>query len=472
MKQNKKILIIAPHGDDELNLIGTIAQRFVKNNYEIHLVIVTNGDYNSSVRAQRYQETMTVAKQLGISQVVFLGYGDTPAFDGVHTYHTPNGEIFVSPAGQSATYGVENEKDYSFQKNGIHHSYCRENVKADLKDCICEINADMMICVDFDEHADHRMTSLLFDEVMCELLRTTDYRPVVLKKFAYAGVWFGSEDYYHNPMRETVLTPEEYYPYSPAREIRVDVQKKYYPVFYKHSKLYRLCQIYQSQYVTEHFTRMVNADALYFFRDTSNLALRANVTVSSGEKKYLNDFKLIDLRRINESKQDIIQRYDCYTWVPDSTDSERKAIFRFSTPVTVREIQFYFPYEACFRPQEMVITVNDLSMVWNVENSIDGVFTLPQALSQVNQVEIRITKGAPGCGISEIEIFDHVSCFPWDQVPLKPFNPKKLSRYRPGSSFVPVAEKKLHLLQQFIRYDLKGNGLKYYFTRIIKRFKK
>lgn len=467
-----RILLIAPHGDDEINLLGTTAAYFNKNKYEMQLLLVTNGDYNQTITEKRHSETMTVIKKMGFSKVTFLGYGDDPAFDGKHTYHTSNGEQYISPAGHSATYCVNGKVDYAYQIRGEHSSYCRESVKRDMKDYIISEKPEMIICVDFDEHADHRMTSILFDEIMCEFLRETEYRPIVLKKYAYAGVWFGSEDYYHNPMRETVLTPEEYYPYSPAREIRVDVQKKYYPVFYKHSKLYRLCQIYQSQYVTEHFTRMVNADALYFFRDTSNLALRANVTVSSGEKKYLNDFKLIDLRRINESKQDIIQRYDCYTWVPDSTDSERKAIFRFSTPVTVREIHFYFPYEACFRPQEMVITVNDLSMVWNVENSIDGIFTLPQALSQVNQVEIRITKGAPGCGISEIEIFDHVSCFPWNQVPLKPFNPKKLSRYRPGSSFVPVAEKKLHLLHQFIRYDLKGNGLKYYFTRILKRFKK
>ncbi|MBR1373995.1 PIG-L family deacetylase [bacterium] len=467
-----RALILAPHGDDELNLIGTIAQRFVKNNYELHLVIVTNGDYNPFVTEQRHQETMAVAERLGISRVVFLGYGDTPAFDGIHTYHTKNGETFLSPAGQSATYGVEEDKDYSFQKNGFHHSYCRENVKADLKDCICEINADMIICVDFDDHADHRMTSLLFDEVMCELLQTTDYRPIVLKKFAYVGVWFGPEDYYNNPMRETILTPEEYYPYTPVHEIRADVPKKYYPVFYKHSKLYRLCQIYQSQFVTEHFTKMVNADALYFFRDTSNLSLQAKVTVSSGESQFINDFKLIDLRYINEAKKDILRRFDYYSWIPDSADTERKVVFRFSKPITVREIHFYFPYESHFRPLEMIITVDALSMVWNVENSIDGIFTLPQALSQVYHVEIRITKGSPGCGISEIEIFDHVSRFPWDQVPLKPFNSKKISRYRLGSSFVPVVEKKLHLLHMFIRYDLKKNGLKYYCTRIIKSFKK
>lgn len=471
MNKKRKLLIIAPHGDDEINLVGTIINQ-LKKHFNIQLILVTNGDYIPKFTEQRHRETLLVVEKMGISRVHFLGYADNPAFDNRHIFYMNKTQAYTSPVGKSSTYCVGGFKDYAFDVSGQHHIYCRENVKSDMKSCIKEVNAEMIICVDFDEHADHRMTSLLFDEIMCELIRTTDYHPVVLKKYAYAGVWFGNDDYYCNPMKETVLTEEEYFPYSPKQEIRVKVPRIFYPVFYRRSWLYRLCGIYQSQYVIEHFPRMVNADALYFYRDTNNLALNAKIKVTSGKKEYLNDFKLIDTAIINATKEEIMANYFFYTWVPDETDLERKAEFFFDKPIEVQELHLSFPFQTTNRPKQVSIEINETVKIVRVTDYYE-VVTFEESFKNVRSVQIRIIEGEAGkCGISEIEIFESPSLFPWSNTPLKKYNPNSILRYRPGSTLIPKIEKNIYTIKMFFQYDLKGNGIGYYIKKAFSKFKR
>lgn len=466
------VLIIAPHGDDELNLLGTIAKQFLKANCEIHLLLVTNGDYLPKVTEKRHHETEAVAKKMGISKVTYLGYGDNPAFSGTHTYHTEGREICTSPAGHTHTYGFEDTPDYACQNHGFHRPYCRNSVKEDIKECILAEQADMILCVDLDEHADHRMTSLLFDEIMCELTRTTAYRPIVLKKYAYAGVWFGPDDYYANPMAETRLTAEEYFPYSPAQEVRVRVPRKYYPVFYKKSPIYKLCELYQSQYVVRHYTRMVNADALYFYRDYNNLALSAQVQVSSGEGRFLNDGKLADFSPINQEKSAMISSYEAYTWIPSSKDLSPLAVFKLDRESTVQEVHLHLPYQEDLRPKKIKITAGT-SVVEAALSDLRSVIVFDPPAVNVKEVFLQILEDTPGkCGIREVEIFDHHSTFPWSKLPLTPYTANRFRRYRPGSSLVPKISRKLNLIKQFIKYDLKSNGLKYYIKKLLGKFKR
>lgn len=468
-----KILVIVPHEDDEINLLGAISESFARNGFFITLVFVTNGDYNPKVTEKRYHESQEVARQMGIDRVIYLGYGDDPAFTGTHTFYATSEKPCTSPAGHRETYGIPSMQDFSFSYRGRHSPYCAAAVKEDIKACILEEQADMILCVDFDEHADHRMTSLLFDEAMCEILRTTDYRPIILKKYAYEGVWFGPEDYYCSPMKETILTDEAYFPYSPKQEIRVHVPKSVYPVFFRHSKLYRLCEIYQSQYVAERFTKIVNADAQYFYRDASNLALKASVVVSSGNASCLNDFKLIDTRIINDTKENIICDYQNYTWIPSEADTVRKAVLHFAESVSVREIRLLLPFQREARPRKLLITLGDACQT-TIETGEDTceIISLEQPIGQVSEIEIQILEGKAGiCGIREIEVYPEKVRFPWKEVPFKPYNPKSILRYRPGSSLIPVICAKYNMVKMFVQFDLKGNGVGYYLKRIVSKIR-
>lgn len=471
--KNKNLLLIAPHGDDEINLLGTTAEYFKTNRFDLRLLLVTNGDYYCKLTETRYHETITVAKRMGFSKVHFLGYGDNPAIDETHIFHIKSFESYTSPAGHQFTYGVCGEQDYAVASYGDHHSYCKGNVKADIKACVLEERADVVICVDFDEHADHRMTSILFDEIIREMIIETDYRPIILKKYAYAGVWFGKDDYYCNPMRETILTPKEYFPYSAKQEIRVAVPRKYYPRFIKHSEIYRLCALYKSQNAVEHIKNIVNADALYFYRDSNNLAPKADIDVSSGDGSYLNDCKLIDTVRINAPKEEIISGYRVYTWVPDFSDKKRKIVFNFKKPIEVHEIHFSYPYQEEYRPKSVIIKINHAEKIINTGQDIHDVISFDTLYENVKSFSVQILNGMPGkCGISEIEIFSHHSLFPWSETPLKPFNPKSIVRYRPGSRTAERIDKILYSVKMFLRYDIKGRSVSYYLKKLLRKIKK
>ncbi len=472
-KNCKKLLIIAPHGDDELNLLGTVANRFIKKSWQLHLLLVTNGDYLPKVTEKRHAETEAVAKKMGISKITYLGYGDDPGFDSTHTYHTLAPKSRTTPGGRNCTYGFKNAPDHAFHTHGVHRPYCRDSVKADMKEVILSEKAECIVCVDLDEHADHRMTSLLFDEILRELICTTPYRPIVLKKYAYAGVWFGPDDYYANPMAETRLTTEEYFPYSSEQATRVQVPRRYYPIFCKRSPIYKLCKIYRSQYVTEHFNRMVNADALYFYRDCNNLAIGAQVEVSSGNGSLLHDFKLADTSLISNPKSQIISEYESYTWIPDTADPQPTATFRMGSPQTIRELRLHLPYQEEYRPKKVKITIGTTEKLLSTGHTILDVVTLDPPFENVAELTIQILEGIPGkCGLREVEIFDHCSTFPRKVLPLKPYRPNSLCRYRPLGPLVPKFCHKLSIIKQFCQYDLRSNGIKYYLSRLLRKLKR
>lgn len=466
----KTILLIAPHEDDELNLIGSVADQLRRNHVKVSIMFVTNGDYVPEAASRRHAETKTVAKAMGIERLYFLGYSDSPAFDGKHIFHTQGGEEYVSSAGHSHTYGVDGQNEYSFIKHSIHRAFTRENVRTDMKECILDVRADMIICVDFDEHADHRMTSILFDEIMAELIRETNYRPVVLKKFAYAGVWFGEDDYYSSPMRETILKPEEYFPYSPGQEIRTKVHRRNFPARYENSAIFKLYDTYKSQFVKEHFRKMVNADSMYFYRDTNNLALSADIEVSSGEKKYLNDFKLADTNHVDCNIEEIRNDPSGYAWFPTTADRKKTITFRFEAPVSVKQINFCMPFNNKDHPDKVGISINGTRITEKVfGKSTFEKIVFYNAYNDVSELTVQIL--ADSGGFCEIEIFDHESIFDWEEAPFRQYSPKSLSLYRPVGKHLPETRKKLHILSEF-RKELRSNGIPFYIKKVINKIKR
>lgn len=71
MKKADKYLLIAPHSDDELNILGTTAEYFKKNKCEMHLLLVTNSDFIPDLTEKRYHETLAVTNKIGFSKSLF-----------------------------------------------------------------------------------------------------------------------------------------------------------------------------------------------------------------------------------------------------------------------------------------------------------------------------------------------------------------------------------------------------------------
>ena len=78
MEKKRKVLIIAPHPDDEINLAGQMLVHFQKQNLESYVMYTTNGDAEKKINNKRIYEALEACKVLGVgnSYVFFLGYAN------------------------------------------------------------------------------------------------------------------------------------------------------------------------------------------------------------------------------------------------------------------------------------------------------------------------------------------------------------------------------------------------------------
>ena len=153
--ENKKILLIVPHEDDEICFTGGLLASI--ENKHTRVIYVTNGNYVYTAE-QRFKEAIKSCKKFGISRenIVFLGYPDSPYDEKKHMYTAKS--IFKDKYGNSTTNGAGKIKEYCFDKKGIHHDFSRENLLLDIKENIIEYKPDIILCIDLDFHPDHIMT--------------------------------------------------------------------------------------------------------------------------------------------------------------------------------------------------------------------------------------------------------------------------------------------------------------------------
>ena len=165
---HQRLLILAPHCDDETLGSAGLIQAALRQNMEVKVVIATNGDgfrfatmedfhrlyarHQDFIRmgAQRQQESLSALDLLGLSpsQVVFLSYPDrgTPAlwndhWDAADPYYSPYIGTTSSP--YPATYNPD-------------ANFSGESYLADLVSIIGEYQPDLIVYPDpEDVHPDH-----------------------------------------------------------------------------------------------------------------------------------------------------------------------------------------------------------------------------------------------------------------------------------------------------------------------------
>lgn len=84
-----KVLIIAPHQDDEVLAAGGLIQKCVKLGHAVTVLFVTNGDYHGPQIARlRYFESYAALAKLGLTEhdLCYLGFGDTGGMCHSHSF--------------------------------------------------------------------------------------------------------------------------------------------------------------------------------------------------------------------------------------------------------------------------------------------------------------------------------------------------------------------------------------------------
>ena len=345
--RKKRILILVPHPDDEINIAGSVIYGASLVNSEIFIVYATNGDYEYRAEV-RLHEAINASMVLGVPEnhIIFMGYGDTLNVEGEHShiFYSQKNSV-ISHAGRKETYGIEGHPEYIYTKEKIHHAYSKHNYCADLENIILSIRAEYIFAVDFDWHADHRMLSLSFEQVMGKILRQkgNTYRPYVYKAFAYCTAYETWDDFYAVNLGST-LNPDQLHDkgltglflYKWSERIRFPVPDRCWNVFLKKNILFKALCCHYSQSAGLHAGQIINSDKIFWMRRTDSISYQADITCTSSldTVEKVCDFSLVntnDIDRYTPCPSD-------YCWIPEKSDMVKMVTFSWDT---YQEISYF-----------------------------------------------------------------------------------------------------------------------------------
>lgn len=372
----RKMLLVVPHQDDEINLAGNILDR-LERDYEV-FVLYSSLDIREKQGMTRKKEAYEACSVFEIDEkhIIFLDYPDTPNEAGTHYFTDGNKKIIE-----------------------------------DIKNVICEIKPELIIATDFDYHSDHRMLSLAFDTAMglivCE---QSQYTPIVFKGFCYETAYYSTEDYKATQLKKSVDNFEIPSNCSYVWKDRISVASNDHAKLIWNRKAYKGLKCHKSQYAVLHAKSIINADNVYWNKRTDNLLFQAKMRCTVGDIEKLRDFKIIDT-------DDIItinpREIDLSKGVWQTEKSEEKIEIVWDKPMRFDRINLYGNPNNT-KPVETNIKVISHDQVITVFNEIKEFGRKTEAIfpeKVVDKLEILICSDAK-TALSEIEILNGDTIIP------------------------------------------------------------
>lgn len=401
---NKKVMMFAPHEDDEINIYGGIIEQYIKYGSQVYVVFSTNGDYHG-IGKVRINEAKNVAKKYKIpfENFIFLGYSDSLADEnGTHIYNCQSNKNIYSRHKISKTYGTKNKAPYNSNK------FTRQNILNDFKAVILEYKPDTIFCCDYDIHSDHRAISLFFEEAMSEILKENAfYSPTVYKGFAYSTAWNGKEDYYSLNAKSTHLKEESDYMtetgfYAWKDRVRLPVAVESLSRVMQNSSSYEAMMEYSSQTATDHANGILNNDKVFWKRRTDSVLYDAEISASSGDASHITEFRIAHSNNINDKEA----LPNDNAWIADIADEHKMLMLKLPSK---RKISSIYIYENPCRESHIVnasVTLgarsfNTGELKYNGEATI---FEFPPVETDIIGIAVKSYTGF--CSIMKIEAFE------------------------------------------------------------------
>lgn len=413
---SKNIMIVVPHQDDDINLMGGLIEQYTQGNSEVTVVFATNGDGDLGGAEVRAAEVISVLTTLGVKKenIYYLGYGDLwepQVFDGKEIRHIYNSAdpdaVWTSLSGATATYGTESIPCY------LDLPYTRNSYLHSMQSILQEKRPDIIFAVDFDAHADHRATDLFFEEALCNVLKThPDYHPTVYKGFCYGTAWKAESDYYDDLNLLSSKKPDDYtwnsisFGYEWEDRVRFPVSATNLNVLLMNNSVYQSLSDYSSQFAYIRAESVLNGDKVFWERRTDSLLYNAEITVGGEASSLLNDFKLKDS-----------------TDIFSGTDASGVAFLSSGTvQITLRDVvtaNCIYLYDNPNESENILaghLTFNDGTTIEFGELNKDGsatIISFPEKQIQWFEIVPTETEGSHP-GLSEIELYHDTPAAPKD----------------------------------------------------------
>lgn len=361
MYGSHRVMLLVPHQDDDINVLGGVIEEYVKYGSEVIVVFSTNGDYDG-LSETRMKEAVNALSAMGVPEdhVVFLGYGDQWNPEGPHLYNAEPGTVMQSVFGRRETYGTDWHPAYN-----EGNSYTAEHFMEDLESVILEYLPDTLYCVDYDYHIDHKSLMLFFEKTMGRLLNAqTEYRPRVFKGYAYNTAWESEPDFYGENLKSTQNIFAEPYLQQPEvyrweDRVRLPVHAENLSRSVLCSGAYEKLSMYASQGAGLYTPRVYKSDKVFWERRTDSLCHGAEIQASSGAAERLNNFMLLDNFCLTDKEY---LPYDG-VWIPEADDTSRQIRVTFAQPETVTMVSLYDHPDPSKNVKDAVISFDDGSYV-------------------------------------------------------------------------------------------------------------
>ena len=405
----KHVMIVVPHQDDDINLLGGLIEQYTDAGSRLSVVFTTNGD-RYGISETRAKETLSVLTQLGVEKedIYYLGFGDqwnAQTFGDeeiTHIYNSPDPDlVWTSLYGATETYGTETINCYK------NLPYTRNNYLLAIESIIEEKQPDTIFAVDFDSHIDHRATTLFFDEALCNVLkRNAGYHPTVYKGFCYGTAWMAIDDYFENVNLLSSKLPDEdtwlksSFGHSWEDRVRFPMSSSNLNWILTNNSVYTAMDTYASQDAWLQAERILNGDKVFWRRRTDSLLYGASVFVGSQQTSRLTDFKLKDFTLITDITEGNGENDGIV-----ALEGETVSLATAET-LTVNSICLYDSPDPDDNILGGIIRFSDGTELEFGPLERDGsptLLTFPE--KQVSLMEITVTSAEGNAGLTEIEAF-------------------------------------------------------------------
>lgn len=407
--KNKKVLLFVPHQDDEINLAYGLLYKIRNIAESIKVVYSTNGNYVVNEK-YRLKEGVESLKNIGITKenIIFMGYSDQIPESTSHLYHEK--KCWIDNKNNFLTKAIYND-DYHYLKYNEHAIFNKHNFLDDIKSIILDEMPDIIICIDFDSHPDHRALSLSFEKALGIILKENNkYHPKVLKAFAYPTSYKGYDDYnYNNPSTKFLIEENglktlqnPYYDWDKRIIFKSPSRATNY-LYLNNIYFYGLLK-HKSQYILNRINQVINNDLVFFERETNNLLNKAKISVSSGNPDYLNDFMLFDTDNITGGINREVVLNEGYTLL-DKNDKNKKVTIEFLDEVNINVIKIYVKNAI----KKIVLKTFDETLNARIKYENNIYIASNLNLEKIKKLEI-IFDDKKDIEISEIEVLENIDC--------------------------------------------------------------
>ncbi len=415
---DKKILIIVPHGDDEMLFCPSVIRDNINKDNKVYICYCCNNDDNPTDRhdnsqgaeyaQHRHYEIINALGYLGVPKenIFLLGY--STGWQNEHIYNSGN-VVRTSKTGYTCTYSTKYFTDYHTVKYGKPADYTGENAICDMYDIIMDIHPHEIYACDMDFHADHRAFALIFDEAMGRILKNTDYKPDVHKGFAYYTSGFSKRDFLRYDKLLPIKKPNKLHikctgdtenpMFLWKDRVRVktidEFREKDYSKNPAIQALLRYGRLYNS------IEAFINDDFVLWKRRTDGLSYKAKVEASSGNAEYIKDFKIVDCTSVSASALD----FSAGIWHP--TDDKKTVKMIFDKPINPVCIKLYQNSAKNQRIEKGLLKLSDgTALHINMKSDVYKTVCLENK-ENIKWLEFTVVKAfGDKFGISEIEVYD------------------------------------------------------------------